>query len=117
MLLYFSIPNMASCTVRTAFQACLCALPACAFGLCTLSLVNDASGGPTLLLVLGVQSAPCHRAGVASFVTSRHVFAGEELCISYIIEDADVATRRQHLQWAYGFTCQCELCREQTEEQ
>ena len=50
-------------------------------------------------------------------MAGRHVFAGEELCISYINEDADVATRRQHLQWAYGFTCQCELCREQAEEQ
>mmetsp|Transcript_8969 Transcript_8969/g.21278 ORF Transcript_8969/g.21278 Transcript_8969/m.21278 type:complete len:166 (+) Transcript_8969:188-685(+) len=34
---------------------------------------------------------------------------GEELCISYIRQEADVKTRRRQL-LEYGFTCNCEKC-------
>jgi len=37
------------------------------------------------------------------------VAAGEELCISYIKQEADVNTRRRQL-LEYGFVCSCECC-------
>lgn len=42
-------------------------------------------------------------------VTLRPVAVGEELCISYIKQEADVKTRRHQL-LEYGFTCSCERC-------
>ncbi|CAE8646434.1 unnamed protein product, partial [Polarella glacialis] len=41
-----------------------------------------------------------------------NVAAGEELCISYIDQEADVQTRRRRL-LEYGFTCSCSRCLEE----
>eukprot|EP00668_Euglena_longa_P014544 GGOE01018534.1.p1 GENE.GGOE01018534.1~~GGOE01018534.1.p1 ORF type:complete len:437 (+),score=115.10 GGOE01018534.1:66-1376(+) len=43
-------------------------------------------------------------------MASRDIRAGEELCISYIDEDMDVATRQTHLWHHYRFHCRCPKC-------
>jgi len=42
-------------------------------------------------------------------IALRPLSVGEELCISYILQQADVTTRRRQL-LEYGFTCICERC-------
>lgn len=54
-------------------------------------------------------------AGTAVFVAARDIQPAEELCISYIDASRNVAARQQQLLWAYGFTCQCQLCLEEIE--
>ncbi|XXQ39354.1 SET domain-containing protein [Plasmodiophora brassicae] len=38
---------------------------------------------------------------------------GDELTIAYVDPTMPVDRRRRHLQWAYGFECDCRLCRQQ----
>ena len=53
-------------------------------------------------------------AGTAVFVAARDIEPAEELSISYIDASLNVAARQQQLQWAYGFTCQCQACLEES---
>lgn len=51
-----------------------------------------------------------HRnSAVLTAIALRPLKAEEELCISYIRQEADVKTRRRQL-LEYGFTCSCEKC-------
>ena len=45
-----------------------------------------------------------------SFVTSRSIEEGEELCITYGFTERDVLERRRNLQEWWGFTCVCPRC-------
>ena len=55
-----------------------------------------------------VQGAEDHR---ATFVATRELLPGEELCISYLKENISSAERREILQYKYGFECKCPRCR------
>ena len=49
------------------------------------------------------------------FRTARAVDKGEQLCITYIPEGMSRSARRDRLAFAYGFECNCDLCREELE--
>lgn len=47
---------------------------------------------------------------IMSFVLTRDVQQGEELFISYTDTEQPGEVRRKHLQWGYGFECDCKRC-------
>ena len=49
------------------------------------------------------------------FRTARAVDEGEQLCITYIPEGMPRSARQDRLAFAYGFDCNCDLCREELE--
>lgn len=53
---------------------------------------------------------------VGVWLASRGIVAGEELCNSYTDVSVGVKQRREYLEWAYGFTCQCERCKAESGE-
>jgi len=48
----------------------------------------------------------------AVVMATRAIAADEELCISYLDEDSDLAARTKELA-EYQFTCQCERCQDE----
>jgi len=50
------------------------------------------------------------RDDMAVFITTRAIEVGEELHICYTDPTQDYAKRSKHLEWAYGFSCNCPLC-------
>lgn len=44
---------------------------------------------------------------------TRDIAAGEQLTISYLDANMGAQARQRHLQWAYGFLCQCRRCSEE----
>jgi SET and MYND domain-containing protein len=46
----------------------------------------------------------------------REIERGEALTIAYIDTDKSATARRAVLEFAYGFTCRCERCVEETRE-
>ena len=49
------------------------------------------------------------------FRTARAVDKGEQMCITYIPEGMPRSARQDRLAFAYGFDCECDLCREELE--
>jgi hypothetical protein len=49
---------------------------------------------------------------VAAFRAARPIEAGEQLYISYIDQDGELAERQAELEFGYGFKCSCPRCRE-----
>ena len=60
---------------------------------------------------VSLQPGPLH-GGIGTFKLLRDVDVGEELAVSYIDHDLlnSAAERQQHLEWAYGFKCDCTAC-------
>ncbi|GAQ80581.1 hypothetical protein KFL_000570280 [Klebsormidium nitens] len=55
------------------------------------------------------------RDAIARFEARRDIQEGEELTITYIDASLPVETRQKHLEWAYGFRCQCQRCQDEKE--
>ena len=53
---------------------------------------------------------------VGVWLATRDVAVGEELCNTYTDVSVGVKQRRDYLEWAYGFVCQCERCKAESGE-
>ena len=53
----------------------------------------------------------------ATFVAARDIDQGEQLFVSYLDEGMGLKYRQNHLRFSYGFTCGCQRCIEEAEDE